>query len=135
MACCFWLCVWNSAYHSQMEVSKPIYISLFDIHGALMLLLIIDVCIFTISMAVTILSTFNRTHHSFFNGMFGCKKKKEGEQSRRKESNSITLFGSFLRKEEEGIGGNWRAFNYLQPLIFNSLKLERFGGRVKHINY
>ena len=87
-----------------MEVSKPIYISLFDIHSALMLLLIIDVCIFTISMAVTILSTFNRTHHSFFNGMFGCKKKKEGEQSRRKENNSITLFGSFLRKEEEGIG-------------------------------
>ena len=60
------------------SIKAHIYISLFDIHSALMLLLIIDVCIFTISMAVTILSTFNRTHHSFFNGMFGCKKKKGG---------------------------------------------------------
>ena len=45
-------------------------VSLFDTHGALMLLLIIDVCIFTISMAVTILPTFNRTHLPFFKGVF-----------------------------------------------------------------
>ncbi|KAL4599895.1 hypothetical protein ACB092_11G159500 [Castanea dentata] len=35
-----------------------------------MLLLIIDVCIFTISMAVTLLPTFNRTHLPFFKGVF-----------------------------------------------------------------
>ena len=35
-----------------------------------MLLLIIDVCILTISMAVTILPTFNRTHLPFFKGVF-----------------------------------------------------------------
>ena len=45
-------------------------VSLFDIHGAIMLLLIIDVCIFTISMAVTILLNFNRIHLPFFKGVF-----------------------------------------------------------------
>ena len=45
-------------------------VSLFDIHGAIMLLLIIDVCIFTISMAVTILPSFNRIHLPFFKGVF-----------------------------------------------------------------
>ena len=45
-------------------------VSLFDTHGALMLLLIIDVCIFTISMVATILPTFNRTHLPFFKGVF-----------------------------------------------------------------
>ena len=37
-------------------------------------------------------------------GLFGCLKKKE-EQSRGRESNSITLFESFLRNEREGFGG------------------------------
>ena len=45
-------------------------------------------------------------------GLFGSFKK-EGEQSKGRESNSITLFRSFLRKEGEGFGGIWRGFNYL----------------------
>ena len=45
-------------------------VSLFDIHGAIMLLLIIDVCIFTISMAVTILPNFNRFYLPLFKGVF-----------------------------------------------------------------
>ena len=31
---------------------------------------------------------------------------------------------------KEGRRGIWRGLNYFQPLIFNSPKLERFGGRV-----
>ena len=37
------------------------------------------------------------------NGLFGCLKK-EGEYSRERESNSITLFGSFLKKEGKRFG-------------------------------
>ena len=37
----------------------------------------------------------------------------EGEYSRGRESNSITLFGSFLRNEGEGFEGVWKGFNYL----------------------
>ena len=48
----------------------------------------------------------------FSYGLFGSLKK-EGEESRGRESNSITLFGSFLRKEGEEFGGVWRGFNYL----------------------
>ena len=32
-------------------------------------------------------------------------KKREGEYSRGRENNSITLFGNFLRNEGEGFGG------------------------------
>ena len=45
-------------------------VSLFDIHGAIMLLLIVDVCIFTISMAMTIPPNFNRIHLPIFKGVF-----------------------------------------------------------------
>ena len=37
-------------------------------------------------------------------GLFGSLKT-EGEYSKGKKSNSITLFGSFLRKKGEGFGG------------------------------
>ena len=33
--------------------------------------------------------------------------------SRERESNLITLFGSFLRNEGEGFGGVWKGFNPL----------------------
>ena len=69
-----WLSIFGFVFGTLLTILKWKYqspdISLFDIHGALMLLLIIDVCIFTISMAVTILPTFNRTHHPFFKGVF-----------------------------------------------------------------
>ena len=45
-------------------------------------------------------------------GLFG-NLKNEGEYSKGRESNSITLFVSFLRKEREGFEGVWRGFNYL----------------------
>ena len=53
-------------------------VSLFHTHGAIMLLLIIDVCTFTIALAMTILPTANRTHLSLFknvcliSGAFAC---------------------------------------------------------------
>ena len=69
-----WLSIFGFVFGTLLTILKWKYqspdISLFDIHGALMLLLIIDVCIFTISMAVTILPTFNRIHHPFFKGVF-----------------------------------------------------------------
>ena len=37
----------------------------------------------------------------------------EGEYRRGRESNSIILFGSFLRNEGEGFEGVWKGFNYL----------------------
>ena len=45
-------------------------VSLFDIHGAIMLLLIIAVCIFTISMVVIKLPNFNKIDLPFFKGVF-----------------------------------------------------------------
>ena len=69
-----WLAVFDFVFGTLLTILKWKYqspnISLFDIHGALMLILIIDVCIFTISMARTILPTFNRTCHPFFKGVF-----------------------------------------------------------------
>nr|POE96736.1 hypothetical protein CFP56_43462 [Quercus suber] len=69
-----WLAVFGVLFGPLLTILGLKYqspdVSLFDIHGALMLLLIIDVCIFTISMAVTILPTFNRTHLPFFKGVF-----------------------------------------------------------------
>ena len=41
-------------------------VSLFHTHSAIMLFLIIDVCTFTIALAMTILPTTNRTHLSLF---------------------------------------------------------------------
>ena len=41
------------------------------------------------------------------------KKRRASRVDKGKESNSITLFGSFLRKEGEGFGGIWRDFNSL----------------------
>ena len=69
-----WLAVFGFVFGTLLTILKWKYqspnISLFDIHGALMLILIIDVCIFTISMVVTILTTFNRIRHPFFKGVF-----------------------------------------------------------------
>ena len=69
-----WLAVFGVLFGPLLTILGWKYqspdVSLFDTHGALMLLLIIDVCIFTISMALTILPTFNRTHLPFFKGVF-----------------------------------------------------------------
>ena len=59
--------------------------------------------------------------------MFGCWGK-EGEKSKGRESNLIIMF------IKEGGGEVWRGLKYFQSLIFNSPKLERFGGRVEHKN-
>ena len=61
----------------------------------------------------------------FTNGLFGCLKK-EGEQSRGRESNSIILFGSFLRKEG-GFGGVSTTSNisFLIPPNLRDLKGEQ----------
>ena len=50
----------------------------------------------------------------------------EGEQSRGKESSSITLFESFLRKEGEGFGGVSTTSNisFLIPPNWRDLKGE-----------
>ena len=69
-----WLAVFGVLFGPLLTILGWKYqspnLSPFDTHGTLMLLLIIDVCIFTISMALTILPTFNRTHLPFFKGVF-----------------------------------------------------------------
>ena len=52
--------------------------------------------------------------NSCINGLFGSLKK-EGEQSRGRESNSITLFESFLWNEWEEFGGVWKGLEGFQP--------------------
>ena len=60
------------------------------------------------------------------NGLFESLKKK-GEQSRQRESNLITLFGSFLRKEGEEFGGVSTTSNpsFLIPPNWRDLKGEQ----------
>ena len=61
----------------------------------------------------------------FSYGLFGSLKK-EGEESRGRESNSITLFESFLRKEGEEFGGVSTTSNpsFLIPPNWRDLKGE-----------
>ena len=58
------------------------------------------------------------------NGLFGSLKK-EGESSRERESNSITFFGSFLKKEGEEFGGVSTTFNpsFLIPPNWRDLEV------------
>ena len=60
------------------------------------------------------------------NGLFGSLKK-EGEQSRGRESNSISLFRSFLRNEGEGFGGVLTTSNpsFLIPPNWRDLEGEQ----------
>ena len=68
--------------------------------------------------------------------MFGCWGK-EGEQSRGRESNLITLFGCFLREEGEGFGGVLTTSNpsFSIPPNWSDLKGEQSIEIFDQINY
>ena len=65
-------------------------------------------------------------YQSFPYGLFASKKK-EGEQGKGRENNSITLFGSFFKKESEGFGGLLTTSNpsFLIPKIEEIWKENR----------